>query len=224
MKQQQGGTIIGIIIGLMLGLGIALAVAVYVTKVPVPFLNKNQTRSANQDAEEELKNQNWNPNAALSGRNTARKPVATGSVEQPVIAPAGEPPLTTAVSAGGAPVVAAGNTPAATNQTELALAKPASSDPLGDLVRARTNAPAATSDPFDYFVQAGAYRTTQDAEQQRARLAIMGLQAKVSQREQNGQIVYRVRIGAFDQRDNAEKIKEKLVQTGMDAVLVRVQR
>ena len=43
-KQQRGGTILGLIIGLILGLGIALGVAVYVTKVPVPFLNKGEHR------------------------------------------------------------------------------------------------------------------------------------------------------------------------------------
>ena len=39
-KKQLGGTILGFILGVIVGLGAALAVAVYVTKVPVPFLNK----------------------------------------------------------------------------------------------------------------------------------------------------------------------------------------
>ena len=46
MNKQRGGTLLGIIIGGLLGLGAALAVAVYVTKVPIPFLNKGQTHSA----------------------------------------------------------------------------------------------------------------------------------------------------------------------------------
>ena len=49
MKQQRGGTILGFIIGVVVGLGAALAVAVYVTKVPVPFLNKGQSRGPEQD-------------------------------------------------------------------------------------------------------------------------------------------------------------------------------
>ncbi|HZH08123.1 MAG TPA: sporulation protein, partial [Lautropia sp.] len=56
MNRQRGGVIVGIIIGMVLGLGVALAVAVYVTKVPVPFLNKGQNRSAQQDAAESRKN------------------------------------------------------------------------------------------------------------------------------------------------------------------------
>ena len=49
MKQQRGGTILGLIIGVVIGLAAALGVAVYVTKVPVPFMNKGQSRSADQD-------------------------------------------------------------------------------------------------------------------------------------------------------------------------------
>ena len=44
-KQQRGGTILGFILGLIVGLGVALGVAVYVTKVPVPFLNKGESRN-----------------------------------------------------------------------------------------------------------------------------------------------------------------------------------
>ncbi|EER60187.1 sporulation domain protein, partial [Acidovorax delafieldii 2AN] len=71
-KKQTGGTIIGFILGVLVGLGGALAVAVYVTKVPVPFLNKGGARSADQDAAEAQKNKNWDPNALLQGKNPAR--------------------------------------------------------------------------------------------------------------------------------------------------------
>ena len=40
MRQQQGGTLLGFILGLIVGLAVALVVAVYVTKVPIPFMNK----------------------------------------------------------------------------------------------------------------------------------------------------------------------------------------
>nr|MBP7645305.1 sporulation protein [Comamonas sp.] len=65
VKQQRGGTILGLIIGLILGLGIALGVAVYVTKVPVPFLNKGDQR--NTEASESERNRNWDPNSPLYG-------------------------------------------------------------------------------------------------------------------------------------------------------------
>ena len=76
-RQQTGNVIVGIIIGVVLGLAAALAVAVYVTKVPVPFLNKGQSRTPEQDAAESRKNKDWDPNAPLYGKNPA-KPVAPG--------------------------------------------------------------------------------------------------------------------------------------------------
>ena len=63
-----------------------------------------------------------------------------------------------------------------------------------------------------------------EAEQQRARLAIMGLEAKLTEREQSGRTVYRVRLGPFDKKDDADATKGKLTDAGVEAALVRVQR
>ena len=63
--RQRGGTAIGFIFGLVIGLSAALVVAVYVTKVPVPFLNKGASRTSTQDAAELQKNRNWDPNSPL---------------------------------------------------------------------------------------------------------------------------------------------------------------
>ncbi|MFN5811184.1 MAG: sporulation protein, partial [Burkholderiales bacterium] len=68
---QRGNTLVGFILGLVVGLLIALVVAVYVTKVPIPFMNKGLTRNAEQDAAEEKKNKDWDPNAPLYGKNPA---------------------------------------------------------------------------------------------------------------------------------------------------------
>ncbi|MDO9404154.1 MAG: SPOR domain-containing protein [Polaromonas sp.] len=205
MKKQMGGTLLGIVIGALLGLGAALAVAVYVTKVPVPFMNKSQARNPDQDANEAKKNQNWDPNAPLAGRNAAPRPAPAASGL--LTAPASGLPL----PAASAPVAAA--TPRA----------PVSADPLGDLARQRSDA-AGGVDPFSYFIQVGAFRTPEDAEQQRARLSLMGFQAKVTEREQSGRTVYRVRLGPYDKKDEADKAKERLDANSVETALVRVQR
>lgn len=207
-KQQRGGTVVGFILGVIVGLGGALAVAVYVTKVPVPFLNKNGTRAPDQDVAEAKRNKDWDPNAPLYGKNPAR-PVTLA----PEAAPAATPEAPTA--AAPAPRAAPGNPEAL----------PPSADPLGDLARAKSKAaPAAGVDPFEYFVQAGAFRTQQDADAQRAKLAMLGWEARVSERETNGRVVFRVRIGPFSKRDDAESLKDKLDGAGVESALVRVQR
>lgn len=201
MKQQHGGAILGFIIGVVVGLAAALAVAVYVTKVPVPFVNKWEGRTPAQDVTESQKNKDWNPNAPLYGNNPV-KPSAPASAPAPPAPPD------------------AAATPVPPPRPEY---KPAvSADPLGDLARARSA--GAATEPFSYFVQVGAFRNVEDAESQRAKLSLSGVQAKVSEREQSGRAVFRVRVGPFDSKEEADQTKQKLDAAGLETALVRVQR
>jgi cell division protein FtsN len=209
-QSQRGNVIVGIIIGVVLGLAAALAVAVYVTKVPVPFLNKGQSRTTEQDAAESRRNKDWDPNAALYGKNPAR-PVAPAPAVNPDNVQPAPPVATIPAPAAVAPDKAP---PAVTG-------RPSSNDPLGDFATAKAT---ANTDPFIYFVQAGAFRTPEDAEAQRAKLSLMGVDAKVSEREQSGRQVFRVRIGPFEKKEEADRQKEKLESGGFETALVRVQR
>ncbi len=206
-NSQRGSIFVGIIIGVVLGLAVALAVAVYVTKVPVPFLNRGQSRTAEQDAAESRKNRDWDPNAPLYGKNPAKPLPPAPSV----IAPA--PPVATIPAPATAPP-----------QPAAPAVRGKSADPLGELAAARSASPSALSDPFFYFVQAGAFRTPEDAEAQRAKLSLMGIEAKVTEREQSGRQVFRVRVGPFDKKEDADRQKEKLEAGGVETALVRVQR
>ena len=96
--------------------------------------------------------------------------------------------------------------------------------PAGTTATGKPVVPTAAADPFAYFVQAGAYGRPEDAEQQRARLAMLGFEAKVTEREQSGKTMYRVRVGPFDKKDAADGAKERLAGSGIDAALVRVQK
>ncbi|MDB5778817.1 MAG: Cell division protein [Polaromonas sp.] len=243
MKKQRGGTLLGLVIGALVGLGIALTVAVYVTKVPVPFMNKGPSNTPDSDAAEARRNKDWNPNAPLAGKNPARtapsasgelstppEPPSASNVPDPVLAPEDpkkpervvKPPKTATAPAIPAPPASA---PAPTAAAKPA--RPPSADPLGDLAKARSESPAfssGASDPFNYFIQAGAYRTPEDAEQQRARLLLLGMQAKVTEREQAGRTVYRVRVGPFEKKDDADRVKDRLDNSSIETALVRVQR
>ena len=233
--QQRGGFAVGLVIGLLIGLALALGVALYVTKVPVPFINKVPQRTAGQDAAEAEKNKNWDPNSPLYGKNPARpNSTASGTVGS-------LPTLNSQLPTLNAPTTA----PVAPPNTSAAVAAPRASGAassarnpaaiLGDQPTASSSAPAAPKfanastaasgpDPFNYFVQAGAYGRTEDAEQQRAKLAMMGLEGKLTEREQSGRTVYRVRVGPFGTKADAEAAKDKLASSGVEAALVRVQR
>ena len=204
---QRGSFAVGFIIGLLVGLVLALAVALYVTKVPVPFINKVPQRTAEQDAAEIEKNKNWDPNSALYGKNPAPKASAAASGAAPPVLP------TAKASAPGArdpAAILAARTPAAASAPRGAASQVASTKP--------------GADPFSYFLQVGAYTRTEEAEQQRAKVAMLGFEAKLTEREQAGQTVYRVRLGPYEKKEAAEAAKEKLVDAGVETALVRVQR
>lgn len=204
MKTSRGGFLIGLIVGLLLGLVLALGVAMYVTKVPVPFINKVPQRTAEQDAAEAARNKSWDPNAGLSGKHASRPPAAASASAGP--APAAPAALPTKQAA--LPTIAPQPTPA----------PPAAAAPA-----ARTT-PSGAATGMMFFAQAGAYTRSDDAEAQRAKLALLGLDAKVSEREQAGRSVYRVRVGPFDSRAQVDAAIDKLQAAGVESTLVRVER
>ena len=54
---------------------------------------------------------------------------------------------------------------------------------------------------------------------------MLGVESKVIDREQTaGRTVYRVRIGPFERRADAEAVKERLAGAGVEAVVMRTER
>jgi cell division protein FtsN len=227
MHKQAGGTVLGLVLGMLIGLAGALAVAVYVTKVPVPFVDRGVSGTPGQDAEEAKKNQNWNPNGLLGG---VSKPSNMVPLE-PIAVPK-------TLGDGGSDLAVGGDSP---------LEAPAvSSDPLGDLARAKMagddvsassrvestatpKAPVAaavmgTDTKMDFYVQAGAFATVDEAESQRARLAIMGVDVRVSTTVLVGKTLHRVRSGPYRDRDDANGVRERLKQAGITSSLVAISR
>ncbi len=219
MKSQRGGFVMGLIIGLLAGLALALGVALYVTKVPIPFVNKVPQRTAEDDAAETQKNKNWDPNAPLYGKSPMRSaPAAASAAPPPVIE---TPPVAATPPAASAPPAVVAR-PAPARDPAAMLGERAPSP-----VAAASSATVSTrssADPFTYLVQAGAYARPEDAEQQRAKLAMMGLDARVTEREQAGRTVFRVRAGPFERKEDAEALKDKLDGSGIETSLVRVQK
>ena len=221
LKNQRGGFALGFVVGLLVGLAVALAVALYVTKTPVPLMNKGQQRTPEQDAAEAERNKNWDPNAALAGKQPARpaappapaSPASDTAIVPRTSGPVLPPPAENAKATAAAPRNV--ESPKSTRDAAAILNGADTND---------TKATAPAADPFIYFVQVGAYSKAEDAEQQRAKLALAGLRATVTEREQNGRTVHRVRLGPFDRKDEADAQNERAKAIDPDASLVRVDR
>jgi cell division protein FtsN len=211
---SRGSFVIGLVVGLLIGLAVALGVALYITKAPVPFINKVPQRTAEQDAAEAERNRNWDPNAPLGGKATPRPALSGASAAGTVaVLPAASTPAPAAASVAVAAPVPAVPAPAPAAST----AKPAR-DPAAIL------AGTPVADNFVFFVQAGAYTRSEDAEQQKARLALLGATARLSEREQSGRVVYRVRVGPFAQREEADATQQRFTDNGIESQIVRVEK
>ena len=208
-RRQRGSFVLGMVVGLLVGLALALGVALYITKAPVPFIDKVPQRTVEQDNAEAEHNRNWNPNAALNGRS---------------------PPPQAAPAAGADPVAAAmGDAPPPGP-------RPGPRDPGAILAGAAVLPPEPEPEPepprraaagargFVYYVQAGAFTRSEDAEQQRGRLAMLGQTARITEREQAGRTVYRVRVGPYPAREEADALQSRLQEQSIEAQIVRVER
>jgi len=201
-KHSRGGTLIGMFIGLVLGVAIAAGVVWYMNKSPVPFLNKGQPAPRN-DA----------PPAALTG--PAGKPA---QAPQPVALP-GKP---------GDPVpekrfqfydILPGKADAVPNKPAAENPKAAAESKDGKKEEARKDEGKESKQPL--FLQAGSFGQAQDADNLKANLALMGVEATVQQVMVQDKTFYRVRLGPYQRIEEINKLRADLARAGIDAALVK---
>jgi cell division protein FtsN len=74
-----------------------------------------------------------------------------------------------------------------------------------------------------YFLQAGSFPNPADADNLKARLALMGMEANVEPANVAGKGVwYRVRLGPYTRVDEINRIRQQLTQNGVDVSLVKI--
>ncbi|MFL9924182.1 SPOR domain-containing protein [Herbaspirillum lusitanum] len=208
-QKQAGGTLLGLIIGLIFGLGIAVVVALMITKSPIPFVNK-VTRP---ERAELSPSQAADPNRPLYGNRDIAKEAAKDQAQSqtPV------PPNTAAQPVTPVPPPVAVTPKVETKPAEKAVAKDA----------AKTDTASTSNsadDKWSYFLQTGAFRDQADAESARAKLALLGFEAKVTERPADSGVLYRVRIGPFAQAETMNRTRSKLSDNGVDAAIVRIPK
>lgn len=208
-NRQQGGTIVGMIIGLIIGLGIALGVAMVITKTPMPFTDK----SGRQKASSPTANQTADPNKPMYGNKSAAKDAAKDFAREPAPANTAAPQPTDKIVEVKADVKP--------EKKVLVAAQPSPAKEGAPKAEAK---PEGTDDKWSYYLQAGAFRESTDAENIRAKLALLGVEAKVSERQSETGMLYRVRVGPFAELDAMNRVRGKLSDNGVDAAVVRVAK
>ncbi len=82
--------------------------------------------------------------------------------------------------------------------------------------------PPAKAEPA-YYLQAGAFLNVADAEEMKARLALLGLEASVIQVPDAQAIqLHKVRIGPFKGMDELNKTRARLTQNNIETLLIKI--
>lgn len=205
-SKSGGGFLLGVFIGLVIGLAVAIGVAFYMNKTPIPFVSKGKQSSKDEPS------------------------------------PGKTPPLAGLPTAGPQPGAASQSTPGKGTDGKAA-EKPrfdfykilpggeetVSEKELKDRLKAekadkKKEVAAAETASEIYYLQAGSFQNPADADNQKARLAILGLESSVepSVLPDKG-TWYRVRLGPYRKLDEINRTRQTLAQNGIDASLVKLK-
>lgn len=236
---ESGSTLYGALAGLLIGLIVAAVVAFYVTKAPVPFVDRASRQGDNGKLPDPR--QAPDPNAGLYGRDggagtpstgptaTAPAPLpgaGTGQATGPAASKGDDTPaklddlgaLIATLPTSKAPAVASAAPSAAPSQapTPISKAAPAAAP-------APAPKPAATASAVNgtYYLQAGAFRGENDAESLKARIILLGLPVAVQKAEVNGKPINRVRVGPFARLDDMNRARGRLGENKIETAVVR---
>jgi cell division protein FtsN len=186
-RRSEGGFLLGMFMGVVLGLAVALGIAFYLNKTPIPFL----ASKAKPEGEK---------HAAGKGPTIAGLPQGSTAA-----APAADKP-----------------------KFDFYKILPGSEEPVTEKeIRERTRAAAKGQQegPKDvYFIQAGSFQNPAEADNQKARLAILGYESSVEPANLPDKGTwYRVRLGPYSKVEEINKVRATLAQNGIDASLVKVK-
>ena len=233
LRRQRGNTLTGIIIGLIVGLGIAVVVALTITKGATPFTDKPaKAGSRPTDAGPGRRSEQADVRQPATPRaRRTRKSTREGSGAQhgagrrrqrrPTPAPAPAAPAEPTARPGRSPI----KTDAGRRGAEAGRA----GQRAAPAARRAAAAPAAAGcrrgdGEYIYYLQAGAFRDMPDAEATRAKLALLGFEAAISDRTTDSGVLHRVRLGPYNQVEAMNKARAKLLDNGVDVAIVRNQR
>jgi len=76
--------------------------------------------------------------------------------------------------------------------------------------------------PGTYVLQIAAYHTESEADKQRAKLAMIGVESKIQTVTTNDQTFFRVRVGPFKSLDELNKIRGRLRSAEIESTQMRI--
>lgn len=100
--------------------------------------------------------------------------------------------------------------------------EPVTEREIRERLRAKSGQQEAAKDV--YFIQAGSFQNPAEADNQKARLAILGFESSVEPANLPDKGTwYRVRMGPYAKLEDINKVRQALAQNGIDASLIKVK-
>jgi len=192
-KKSGGGTLVGMFIGLVLGVGMAAGVVWYLNKSPLPFVDRAQPPAR---AEANAKNGQPSQPLALPGKPGDAVPEKRFQFYD----------------------ILPGKADAVPDKAAKPEAKPAETKKEE---KKEDKKEEAKESKTPLFLQAGSFSTAQDADNQKAKLAFMGMEAVVQQVMIQDKTFYRVRVGPYTKIDELNKVRAELAKSGIEAQLAK---
>ncbi|HEX5337061.1 MAG TPA: SPOR domain-containing protein [Gallionella sp.] len=209
----KGGSplLTGILVGMVVGVGLAAGLAWFILKSPSPFVNKEQAVAAKPASQV--------PKLAAAPVEAAKPAAQAASASAPAAAPAAN------AANAGAPASAVGEAKprfefykVLTDKQDTTTAVPAK--PVEKTQSAESKAAAAAKEI--YYLQAGSFPSSEDAEKLRAKLTLMGMEVSLQTVTiPDKGVWHRVRVGPYKGADEMNKAKAALKQNGLDATPIR---
>lgn len=196
-RKSGGGTLIGLFVGLVIGVLVAAGVVWYIHKTPVPFSNKTPPSAP--------------PAPQQQQPGTPAAPLALpGKPGDPVPQSSDKPRFDFYKILPG-------------NSEAIPDPKPAegkSGEPKqADGTKGKDGTEAALKEPV--YLQTGSFQNASDADNQKAKLAMMGAEATIHQVMLQDKVWYRVRLGPFRKVEDVNAMRAELARQGIDANVVK---
>jgi len=193
LHAQRGGTLLGVMIGIVVGVLISFGVVWTMNKTPLPFRDK--------------------------GVRAERPASGEGEQEAPAPLP-GKPGDKVGSRNGEKPRFEFYKILPGSEEAALA-AKPAEDKPA-DAKAGEGKAKDAKAPAEPLYLQVGAFQKSSDADNLKARLALIGMDAAVLEVEvpDKGKI-YRVRVGPFSSVDEMNRARKQLSDNGVQTAPVK---
>ena len=192
MQKPYGLSLVSFFLGLTIGLIIAAYIAFYVTKTPVPFVDRlNDTNLID-------------PKKLNNSNSEADGVIVKVLPEKEVIFPPDE--MESLINK-----VESRISDSEKNKKNIATMDKKKKDTAPvEVITQKKSVVDSKKKIKTYYLQVGAFRSMEEAERMRAKLAFLGFEASLYKKTKPGSIFYRVRLGAFNSEEELNRVKKRL--------------